>query len=152
MATLTHLQQVIQCHVPLHELPLNTLLSFIHIVRLLRPQIIHTLRSPSSNVPLLLPDNIHNFLRLALDLDENTVSVCWEVLRELIWDGDEVGNLDNVLALFLNYGPELNIAAFDFYPPTRTCTQPDCPTLSVVNKKTYLDRQSRVPIVFHTVA
>ncbi|KAF6763450.1 hypothetical protein DFP72DRAFT_1141386 [Ephemerocybe angulata] len=139
---------------------LDTLLSFINIALLVKPLLLKHCSIYDPVPPLVLPNNVRQFIHASLDMEEKTVDDLWETFREEIWELEfDVDDLTETLGtryipLFLKHGPSNDIAFYNFSPPTRTCLDPGCDQevsqYPLVSRPRELREQLHVPVTVFT--
>ncbi|TCD71044.1 hypothetical protein EIP91_000543 [Steccherinum ochraceum] len=137
-----HLLRAIFNDPQLSALEYQEILKFTEICIVLRPYLDRLQYSYVLTPPPDLPSNVHEFLSLSTGLKADVVSHAWSVLKEIIWEDEELevessgisqsesSALSRREALqmkymreFLEYGVTRQIACFPLFPPTRTCLQ-----------------------------
>ncbi|KIM75798.1 hypothetical protein PILCRDRAFT_798649 [Piloderma croceum F 1598] len=105
-------------------------MTFVRLATHLKDEILMQQR-PSYNLeepPDRLPENVSEFLGNAMNIPDEYIEGCWNVFRQLVWHQDANG--DSVGAdvkFFRQYGLQNLLSACTLFPPTRTCTNIDCP-------------------------
>lgn len=107
-----------------------------------------------------LPVRVHQFLQACLGLDDDTLKLLWEALRDKIWAVEFNNQLlerlaSQYLPYFLEHGPAQQIAFYTFIPPSRTCLDSRCNqpvragTHSLLRERE-LGEDLRMPVVVFT--
>ncbi|KAG6834471.1 hypothetical protein H0H93_009450 [Arthromyces matolae] len=112
------------------HLTLEALSKFIHLIRLLKPYLL-TIKSPAFQVsaeesPEHLPRNVHDFLKLSMDLDDEVTKLAWLAVSPVAWIVEtDIETLrhsgQQYIQLFIDHGLARGIAFYHFAPPTVLC-------------------------------
>ena len=135
----------------LYSISFQHLTLFVDLACHLRERIKWNQREDTSGPPVNLPISVYNFLCDAIGVEDHIIKSLWLCLRQFIWD--DPSEIDNyfscqqmayLMPVFLKYGlPHgvgklclciplfliltlLSSAFYDFYPPYRTCIDPEC--------------------------
>jgi len=117
------------CLTPVFDV--DRLISFLHIVQLLKLTLRLYTRSDDKKPNERLPVNIHEFLKVSLKLDDREAKLAWESLRCVAWEMElteedlrSIGR--RYLQLFLDHGISRGVAFYYLGPPTRVCLDSAC--------------------------
>ena len=100
----------------LGQMPLESLVTFINMVRHLKERILWNQHSQLDGPPDALPTSVYCFLCDALDLTNHSTQLLWETLKSIAWtvpgDNDHSHRRHAaLLVLFLKHGPNNGIGA-----------------------------------------
>ncbi|KAJ7448769.1 hypothetical protein FB451DRAFT_997450, partial [Mycena latifolia] len=114
------------------------LLDFIRLASLLKRDI--DLSQPARQDPNspadAIPPSVATFLSGATGISVQDAMDLWVVLNKEVWLLDPEDNQSQLSALFpLWHALKFCIASLTVYPPTRTCTKPECPKIGTVLKR-----------------
>ena len=78
---------------------------YLSLIRHFKPRITFTQASTQDMAPDGLPCTIHQFIRQALNMEDNTAFLCWPVLKDLAWDNQEriPHTPESLIPLFLQH-------------------------------------------------
>jgi hypothetical protein len=95
----------------LRQLDCDKIVLYISLLRHLKPQITFTHISTQCHAPQGLPKSIHDFLRLAIDVEDDTARILWTAVRDIAWSEENAAPLDmrTLIPIFLAYGVQTNI-------------------------------------------
>ncbi|THU78306.1 hypothetical protein K435DRAFT_888201, partial [Dendrothele bispora CBS 962.96] len=118
------------------NLLLPQLVTFVHFCTHLKNNIL--LLYPSTHPPTqtapYLPEETRLFLQRSCSMRDEDVEACWDAVKDVVWQGDEVLNQVkdemSIQSAFLKYG---GVLFRHIWPSTSTCINPDCQY--VVDKK-----------------
>ena len=87
----------------------NAVVKYIDLVRCLKPTIALQEASYHLNPPECLSVSIHEFLKICLDMSDDTSKLAWAIFRDLAWEfegaEDEVDTLQHkYIKLFMEHG------------------------------------------------
>lgn len=110
---------------------IDRLISFLHLVQLLKPTLRLYTRSDDKKPNECLPVNIHEFLKASLKLDDSEAKLAWESLCCVAWEMELTGeDLQSIgrryLQLFLDHGISRGVAFYYLGPPTHVCLDSAC--------------------------
>jgi len=136
----------------------DAVVNYIGLIRCLKPSIV-ALQEASyhHDPPDSLTVSIHEFLKVCLDISDDTAKLAWAVFRDLAWtfegtDGDIDALQHKYIKLFMEHGLsrgistfynslvflrlQLNycIGIFNITPPTRVCIDPTCQQQLLANR------------------
>jgi hypothetical protein len=113
-----------------------------------------------------LPPTVNGFLGDCCDLSSDSVDRCWDVLKGVVWHGEDVFR-DKSDSVFIEYGhhrglsefscvvycltpflTHINQASHTIYPPQHTCTNPGC---SRTKKGLLLKKAEARQVVLYTL-
>ncbi|KAJ6536225.1 hypothetical protein B0H19DRAFT_1271016 [Mycena capillaripes] len=148
MALLTILQLLDQ-HPTLRHITTFQLLDFLRLAAHLRRDI--DLAQPAKQdldtAPDHIPDSVSLFLTGATGLAVDDVTLLWAAFKEEVWTMQAPDNLALLEeTTFKTHGWHLGITSLTVYPPTKTCTNADCP------KKGVLKRAEQRQVVVYSLA
>ncbi|KAG2354022.1 hypothetical protein BDR07DRAFT_1495223 [Suillus spraguei] len=111
---------------------IHQLISFIELSSNLKYSIeLHQpLKEPSDDTssPLVLPESIALFLSCATRIPLELIGDCWYALRDIVWTmGADKQRQDCAAEAFRVHGWDLGIMSLTLYPPSKYCTNSDCP-------------------------
>ncbi|KAF8233107.1 hypothetical protein L208DRAFT_1422992 [Tricholoma matsutake] len=69
-------------------LDITSLTRFIQIISLLKPFLLTLQPSHNTNPPEQLSVNVHEFLKVSMEFDDDLTKLAWEALQEIAWDFD----------------------------------------------------------------
>ena len=89
----------------------DKLVLYLALLRHFKPQIQATLAASSTDVPDGLLLSVHEFIQLAVDIDDYTARLCWTALRHIAWDDKAAMPIDMcaLIPLFLEHGVKLGV-------------------------------------------
>lgn len=98
----------------LENLDVNIITQFIDLSRLLKTQISYVQPHYVTTPPARLPINIHEFLRISLEISDDITKRAWSALREVTWEADAAKPEYELayLPMFLQYGLSRNICEY----------------------------------------
>ncbi|KAF8461806.1 hypothetical protein JB92DRAFT_3070512 [Gautieria morchelliformis] len=106
----------------LAQLPFDILVTFVDLIRHVKPGLMWNQHSQLTDPPNTLPVSIHCFMRHVLDITDELGKVLWETLKGFAWaepDDDTNKWLAKrsvaLLPLFLRHGPAYGVGFYDFY-------------------------------------
>ncbi|KAJ6492700.1 hypothetical protein C8R47DRAFT_1269993 [Mycena vitilis] len=142
--------QLLEQHPTLRHITTHQLLDFLHLAAYLKHDI--DLAQPAREdldgvAPAFLPKSVLTFLSTAVSLALDDVVSLWSVLKEDIWTmppPEDCARMEETT--FKTHGWHLGITSLVVYPPTRTCTNPDCP------KRAVLKRAEQRQVVVYSLA
>jgi hypothetical protein len=87
--------------------------TYIDLIRILKPNLSHLLPSHQGRPPESLPLATHDFLKLCLNLKDKIAKLAWHALHQIAWDirtkGEDIHKHGcahlKYLGLFPKYGP-----------------------------------------------
>ncbi|THU87679.1 hypothetical protein K435DRAFT_821866 [Dendrothele bispora CBS 962.96] len=100
--------------------------TFIRLCSLLKRDIMQPQPIPETSSeypPAILPACISTFLGDTLDISSETVSLCWKVFKQDVWDfvvPDDIKKID--LEVFRIHGWKRGLTYYTVYPPSLFCT------------------------------
>ncbi|KAG2353333.1 hypothetical protein BDR07DRAFT_1309839 [Suillus spraguei] len=111
---------------------IHQLISFIELSSNLKYSIelYQPLKEPSDDTssPLVLPESIALFLSRATRIPLELIGDCWYALRDIVWTtGADKQRQDCAAEAFRVHGWDLGIMSLTLYPPSKYCTNSDCP-------------------------
>ncbi|KDQ52939.1 hypothetical protein JAAARDRAFT_183569 [Jaapia argillacea MUCL 33604] len=129
-----HLSQLLATTPELHaSLTFDTVVKYVDLARLARPNIKRIQPWYKNGPPERLPHLVHEFLALSLGLDHETSKLAWETFRDVVWernfhplDPDVLSRASSYMESIVDYGLDRGIGFFNLYPPTETCLDPAC--------------------------
>ncbi|KAJ7840282.1 hypothetical protein B0H14DRAFT_2360746 [Mycena olivaceomarginata] len=112
-------------------LSLSKASQFVEIVSLLKPLLSWYQPSYVRRPPTSLPLRFHDFLRLALDLNDKEIKQAWSDLGNDAWAQEmpaveELSARTKYMAVFLQHGLSRDIGVLSLEPPGRTCIDSAC--------------------------
>ncbi|KAJ7355265.1 hypothetical protein DFH08DRAFT_954764 [Mycena albidolilacea] len=112
-------------------LSLSKASQFVKIVSLLKPLLSWYQPSYVCGPPTSLPLKFHDFLRLALDLNDKEIKQAWSDLGNDAWAQEmpaveELSARTKYMAVFLQHGLSRDIGVFSLEPLSRTCIDSAC--------------------------
>jgi len=117
------------CLTPVFDV--DWLISFLHIVQLLKLTLRLYTRSDDKKPNEHLPVNIHKFLKVSPKLDDCEAKLAWESLCCVAWEMElteedlwSIGR--RYLQLFLDHGISRGVAFYYLGPPTHVCLDSAC--------------------------
>ncbi|EPQ49828.1 hypothetical protein GLOTRDRAFT_51546, partial [Gloeophyllum trabeum ATCC 11539] len=106
-----------------HRLEVESIQRFIRLAKLCRGAI--QLGQKQIDIPpLVLPDHVHRFLCLAMNLEFMDVARCWEALAEVVWESSDILATEGDIQAFHMHGLQHGLGYRDLYAPYHTC--PSC--------------------------
>lgn len=146
------LQQLSQHPDDVLSLSITQIYRFLTHAACLKDDIILT--QPAAHSAAVPPDHlpaiVAKFLSTLLKLDANEVDACWNIFKDMVWDdaymealqrdpeegframGEELSTslAFTLPSIHINY----SIASVTLYPPSHSCTRPECPKTSSLKK------------------
>ncbi|RDX40011.1 hypothetical protein OH76DRAFT_1366845 [Lentinus brumalis] len=109
----------------------NKLVTFCDLVWWLKAEISAVQPPGDATAPLSLPSHIEDFFAAVFSLATGDIKRLWVALRQLAWEGEKTGTLQQrhaqeLLPLFLKYGKQFDLGFYNLRPPTRVCSDPRC--------------------------
>ena len=126
----------------------DAVVNYIGLIRCLKPSIALQQASYHRDPPDSLTVSIHEFLKVCLDISDDTAKLAWAVSRNLAWafegtDEDIDALQHKYIKLFMEHGLSrgismskpfsvytllltVHVGLFNITPPTRVCIDPTC--------------------------
>ena len=95
----------------------NDLVVFCDLIWWLKADIASTQPPGATAAPLILPSNIEGFFGAVFSLTGDDIKRLWTVLRDLAWEGEKSGTLQErrahaLLPLFVKYGKDHDLCKY----------------------------------------
>lgn len=142
---------------------------YIDLLRCLKPTIALQRPSYDSSPPDSLTANVHEFLKVCLDISDDTAKLAWTSLRELAWTSPvtevEADALRyKYIKLFMQHGlsrgicelylkfcisrnsRSISTGPFNILPPTRICIDPKCRQQLLASEHEHRERKLTEPL------
>jgi CxC5 like cysteine cluster associated with KDZ transposases len=145
----------------------DAVVNYIGLIRCLKPSIALQEASYHCDPPDSLTVSIHEFLKVCLDISDDTAKLAWAVFRDLAWtfegtDGDIDALQHKYIKLFMEHGLSRGISTskpfpvyallltfhvglFNITPPTRVCIDPTCRQQLLANRDEHRARELGEP-------
>ncbi|KAJ7457135.1 hypothetical protein B0H11DRAFT_1738737 [Mycena galericulata] len=132
-------------------LDFSSTVQYIDLIQLLKPSLRWNQASYQVDPPDTLPVNIHNFLKICLNLADDVAKLAWEKLRVTAWSHylsavEELAARTKYMVLFLQHGLSRDIGIFSLEPLTRTCIDAGCAQQLRSDPSVLRDRELSEPI------
>ncbi|KAJ7112413.1 hypothetical protein C8R43DRAFT_1138890 [Mycena crocata] len=130
--------QLLDHHPTLAHIQTSQFLQFIRLASLLKRDI--DLAQPARHdldvAPTYMPTSVSHFLSNAVGMSVDEVEDLWGVLKEEVWfsESQDRQSADEETT-FRTHGWHLGITSLTIYPPTRSCTNSDCPRFGAPLKR-----------------
>ncbi|KAJ7431561.1 hypothetical protein B0H11DRAFT_1664812, partial [Mycena galericulata] len=122
--------QLLNRHPHLQRIKTLQLLDFIRLASLLKRDIdlAQPARQDLEIAPEFLPQSVASFLSGSTGISVPDVEVLWSVFKAEAWelDSNDLHRSSLEETTFKTHGWHLGITSLTVYPPTRTCTNPEC--------------------------
>jgi CxC5 like cysteine cluster associated with KDZ transposases len=162
------LARILSDNQELSALNYDAIVDYIGLVRCLKPSIALQEASYHPGPPASLTASIHEFLKVCLDISDDTAKLAWTAFRDLAWafegtEGDIEALHHKYIRLFMEHGLsrgistfhtslvflrlQLNcyIGLFNITPPTRVCIDPTCRQQLLANRNEHRTRKLGEP-------
>ena len=145
----------------------DAVVNYIGLIRCLKPSIALQQTSYHRDPPDSLSVSIHEFLKVCLDISDDTAKLAWAVSRNLAWafegtDKDIDALQHKYIKLFMEHGLSRGISMskpfsvytllltfpvglFNITPPTRVCIDPTCRQQLLANTDEHRARELGEP-------
>jgi hypothetical protein len=127
------LSAIISKNPPLQSISLENLLLFFACTAGLKNDIllVQSSNHAAATTPDVLPNAVQSFLSQACHMSPNTVTACWTIFKDMVWQVDSVtALLRSPSESFQGYGHPHRLTARTLYPPDQFCTATGCPRTS----------------------
>ncbi|KAJ6479711.1 hypothetical protein C8R45DRAFT_1101158 [Mycena sanguinolenta] len=132
-------------------LDFSSTVQYIELIRILKPALQWTQASYQLGPPDNLPVNVHDFLKIALNLTDELTKSAWSRLCDTAWSHDftateELAARTKYIILFLQHGLSRNIGIYALEPTTRACIDAGCAQQLHADPSVMRDRELSEPI------